>query len=375
MSTQLLSTCVPGNTSLADFKSWAQAISAWMASIGWTQTNDTGQVVWTATVLTCTQVAMTGTTAVISYSSFTGPAPRVGMSVTFSGFSNSGNNTALTLTAVSGGSSGTVTATNASGVNETHAGSGTTTAIAAPPATSTITAYELWQATDSLASTTPMIVKFEYGTSSTASAIQFAFTAATGSNGSGTLTGNVSTRFLSTSNSVGTTGVGNNSVFSGSTGRFAIAMFINAASGSNGFFVGIERSHNSSGADTSNYFMPVALVNTSGSRVPNQQIIQNPSLGGALTAETVFITALTSLTSGLVGTNIALGPLFPVIGLLDNPSMMLAFSKGGDIIEGATVSVPYYGSSHTFYCTKASTWVTGVPLGNSTGNGLLIRFE
>lgn len=375
MSTQVLSTCVPGNTSFADFKSWAQAISAWMATIGWTQTNDTGQVVWTATVLTCTQVAMSGTTAVISYSSYTGPAPRQGMSFAFSGFSNSGNNTSLTTTAVSGGSSGTVTATNASGVSETHAGSGTTTALSASPATSTITAYELWQATDSLSSTTPMIVKFEYGTSATANAYQFAFTAATGSNGSGTLTGNVSTRFLSSSNLAGTTGVGNNSVFSGSTGRFAIAMFINATSGSNGFFVGVERSHNSSGADTSNYFMAVSLQNVSGTRSPFQQIIQNPSLGGALTNETAFITALTTLSSGIAGTNVALGPLFPVIGLLDNPCMMLAFSRGGDIVEGTTVTVPYFGSNHTMYCTKAATWITSLPTGSATGNGLLIRFE
>lgn len=374
MSTQLLSTTVPGNTSFADFKSWAQAISAWMASIGWTQTNDTGQVVWTATVLTCTQVAMTGTTAVISYSSFTGPAPRQGMSVTFSGFGNSGNNTALTLTAVSGGSSGTVTATNASGVSETHAGSGTTTAISASPATSALV-YEVWQATDALASTLPIIVKLEYGTSGTANAPQFAITAATGSNGSGTLTGNVSARNVSASNSAGATGVGAASIFSGSSSQFAIAMFLNPVSGSNGFFFAIERAHNSSGADTSSYFMVLSIANNSGTHLPTQQIVQLPANGGTLTAETAFITAMTTLSSGLVGTNIALAPVFPVIGKLDNPCMALAFSKGGDVIEGATVVVPYFGSNHTFYCTKAATLYSQMPTGSGSGNATLIRYE
>jgi hypothetical protein len=34
------------NTSLANFKAWAQAISSWFTTAGWTQTADTGQVNW-----------------------------------------------------------------------------------------------------------------------------------------------------------------------------------------------------------------------------------------------------------------------------------------------------------------------------------------
>jgi hypothetical protein len=374
MSTQLLSTCVPGTTSFADFKSWAQAISAWMASIGWLQTNDTGQAVWTATVLTCTQVAMSGTTATISYSSFTGPAPRAGMSVTFSGFSNSGNNTALTLTAVSGGSSGTVTATNASGVNETHAGSGTTTAQTTVP-TSTNTIYEIWESQDASSSTLPIFLRLEYGQGSTANSVLFKITAGVASNGSGTITTNTTSTLSHSTTIVGTTGVGNTSIFSGDTSRVMIALFLNAASASNPFFFAVERSHNSSGADTDSYFMLVTNLGTSGTRNAAQQIIQKPALGGTLTAETAHITALTTLSSGVVGTNIALGPLFPVIGKLDNPCMAMAFARGGDIVEGATVIVPYYGSNHTMYCSKANTMQTNEPLGNSSGNGTLYRYE
>lgn len=81
------------------------------------------------TILTLTQVAV-GSNAVYSYSSFTGPAPAVGMSVAFSGFANDGNNVTATLTAVSGGASGTVTVALTTQVNETHAGSGTGTTAA-----------------------------------------------------------------------------------------------------------------------------------------------------------------------------------------------------------------------------------------------------
>lgn len=374
MSTQLLSTTVPGVTNLSDFKSWAMAISSWMASIGWLQTNDTGQAVWTATVLTCTQVAMAGTVATISYSSFTGPAPRQGMSVVFSGFTNGGNNTTLTLTAVSGGSSGTVTAANASGVNETHSGSGTTTAQAGVP-TASSTIYEIWESQDSVSSTLPIFIRLDYGQSATANSDLFKLTAGTGSNGSGTLTGNVTAAIQHSSNSAGTTGVGNNSVFSGDTSRVLCALFINASNAGNPLLFAIERSHDSSGADTDSYFMVITNFGTSGSRVLAQQIVQKPALGGTLTAETAHITALTTLSSGVVGTNIALGPLFPVIGKLDNPSMAIAFAKGGDVVEGATVTVPYFGSNHIFYCTKTSSAFTAEPLNSGTSTGLLMRYE
>ena len=83
-----------------------------------------------ATVLTLTQVTVTGTTATYSYSSFTGPAPVVGLSVTFSGFNTGANNTTATLTAVSGGNSGTVSVAATGQANETTAAYGISAAAA-----------------------------------------------------------------------------------------------------------------------------------------------------------------------------------------------------------------------------------------------------
>lgn len=45
MSTQQIN-LVRDNSTLANFKQWAQAISNWMSTIGWTQSTDTGQVNW-----------------------------------------------------------------------------------------------------------------------------------------------------------------------------------------------------------------------------------------------------------------------------------------------------------------------------------------
>lgn len=98
---------------------------------GWIQTGDVGQVVWTATAWTGTTLTAVGSVVTATWTSYTGPLPRVGMTVTFSGFSNSGNNAIFTLTAVNIAAH-TMTFTNAA-VNLPDAnngsGAGTTVAI------------------------------------------------------------------------------------------------------------------------------------------------------------------------------------------------------------------------------------------------------
>jgi hypothetical protein len=372
MATQSLSTMAPISDTLAHFQAWAEPISSFMATAGWIQTNDTGQVVWTATVLTLTQATVSGGNAVYNFSSYTGPAPRIGMSVTVSGFTNAGNNLTATITALTGTTSGTFTVVNGSAVNETHAGSATTTAQASVPSTSSYV-YEIWTSADAASSTNPIYLKLEYGQGSTSNSFSFAITAATGTGGAGTLTGNVSTRIVHTVISSSATTF--QSVFSGSTGRLTMMCFYTASTTAWAFFVGIERSHDSSGNDTDNYFTVLANFSISGNRNVSQQTVFKPANGGVLTAETEFVSALTTVSSGVVGTTVAMGPCFPVVGKLDNPIMACAFAKGGDIVEAATVSISYYGGSHTYYCTKANQAWTGLPRNSGTSNGFLMRYE
>lgn len=155
----------PDNTTLALFEAWAMPISAFWKTAGWVQANDTGQVVWTATVLTCTSVAVSGGNAVYAFASYTGPDPRIGMSFTFSTFANGGNNVTATVTALTGGTgggAGTVTVVLSTQVTDTT-GSGTTTALAARPGIGA-TVYEVWVTGDVVGF--PVYVKFEYGTNS-----------------------------------------------------------------------------------------------------------------------------------------------------------------------------------------------------------------
>ena len=106
----------------------------WTALADWTTALPINDISFDPTVLTVTQVAV-GATAIYSYSSYTGTAPRVGMNFTFSGFSNAGNNGLKTVTAVG---TGTVTAALGSQMNETHAAIATTAGYTMPPQEGTV---------------------------------------------------------------------------------------------------------------------------------------------------------------------------------------------------------------------------------------------
>jgi len=62
------------------------------------------------------------------------------------------------------------------------------------PGTNTAAGYEIWRFNDTLQATAPIFIKIEYGTGSLAFAPQAWLTVGTGSDGSGTITGQSSTR-------------------------------------------------------------------------------------------------------------------------------------------------------------------------------------
>ena len=73
------------------------------------------------------------------------------------------------------------------------------------PGANTAGGYEIWRINDSLHTASPIFLKVEYGTGASAGAPNLWCTVGTGSNGSGTLTGSVTTRYATFS----TAGTGN----------------------------------------------------------------------------------------------------------------------------------------------------------------------
>jgi len=351
----------PSNASIAAFDAWSLAISTALGNFGWVQQNDTGQFVQTATVLTLTQVTV-GANAVYSYSSFTGPSPRVGMSIIVTGFVTGGNNVTATLTAVSGGASGTVTVALTTQANETHAGSGTTTALAAPPGTGAYV-YEIWKTSDSVGF--PVFLKVEYGThSSTANTPSIAMTIGTGSNGAGTLL-NPSSRF-------GADNVQSNSAtlyachFSGDAGRFSMMMWHGQGNLSFIYVFSLERSYDNTGTATGSYY----TINMYSANLTGKNQTLFPS--GAITvAETGgwCVAIPKTATTGNLGSTTHVSPTFPMVGGIGNPGTNIMVFRGTDFSDNQIVFISIYGVQQTyitFASNNANVTSTAVTVGTMT---------
>jgi hypothetical protein len=282
---------VADNSSLANFKSWAQFISNFFATAGWTQTTDTGQVNW-------------GTIASVPSSTYV---------------------------------------------------------------------YEIWKAADSQASTTPIYVKMEYGFSATLVGIRV--TTGTGSNGSGTLTGAIMGPYTGAGTPANQGGTTYPCYASGDSGDIRFMMWQSNATVESIF--GIERSKDSSGAKTTDYF---SLLLTNAGNANGW--VQQTTLGGLVTsAETNFVSVSSSNAgaSETFNSTTAANPVFPLIGKLGNPMLGFCMALAADVSEGASVTVSIYGANHTYIATKLGSvqnmtvYSAGSHAGQKTAT--LMRYE
>ncbi len=354
----------PDNTTLATFKAWAQAgISTAFGNIGWVQANDTGQVVWTATVLTFTSVAVSGGNSVYAYSGFTGPTPRIGMSIIITGFATGGNNVTATITAVNPGVSVTVATTTQS--NETHAGSGTTTALAARP-NAGVYVYEIWKTNDGTGF--DIYVKVEYGANSgNINSNALKMTIGTGSNLAGSLV-NPSTTMGGDSANTSTTALPMH--FSGDAGRMSMLLWNGTNSGSVAFVYNIERSYDNTGAVTASY--ATIYWWRTGNNSANQQTLF--ASGTLTTNETSGWAACMPRTAstGNVGSTTHVSPCFPLIGGLGNPSTGIMVFRATDFADNQLVFVTIYGIQQT-YVTIGNNGTGTANYGQACG--FMVRFS
>lgn len=282
---------VDDNSSLANFKQWAQAISNAFSTFGWVKTSDTGQVDWTA--------------------------------------------------------------------------------LATVPSNAFV--YEIWQSADSLSSTLPIVVRIEYGYSSTS--VQVRLSVGTASNGTGSITGNVISGAPWNANNLQSNA--GSSVypcfFSGDSGTFRMFMWQN----SNACFVAIiERSVDSTGNYTADYFSVI----TANSNSPSSGFQQTVTASGAANRENgVIAPALTNGSgTGYWNGSVAALPVFPVIGKIGNPMLSVMTCVGGDAADGSIVTVQgFYGSTHTFVAANRGQLAAycGTRQYNTTNMALLMRYE
>jgi hypothetical protein len=286
---------VSDNSTLANFKSWAQSISTAFSTFGWTQTTDTGQVNWST--------------------------------------------------------------------------------IGAVPSSPV---YEIWKSADALSSTMPIFVKIQYGTSTQPTII---VQLGTGSNGSGTLTGPLTTAHPVT----GLPGSGGAATtfpcyFSGSNCEIRVGMWANPAVSSIPAMFCIERSKDTSGNNTADYvtYVACATYTTGGGQGAGFQ--QTMTSSAVSNVHAGPFTALPQFSSGSDFGTVAAYPLFPSVGKVGNPMLGLMAAPIADAAINSIVTVSsMYGSTHTYvaFGSGSTTWGSNMGCGPQglSNAAMLLRYE
>jgi hypothetical protein len=244
--------------------------------------------------------------------------------------------------------------------------------IASVPASNAYV-YEIWQPGDGK---TTFFVRIDYGNNGgTTPAIKIQ--AGTTTNGAGTLTGFTTTQCsLTTSGNSGTTPY--NCLFCGDSGSFSVMLWRDVTSSGNAFF-GVDRSRDASGATTAAYFTLFAAKSSAHNNGYLQQSIVFGVGAAPLTAPGSGAVCFNSIQPGSYVTfsqnasvfngNIALSPVFPMIGYFDNPTLTVVHVSQSDFSELAVLTTTMLGASHSFLFSKNQNFTTG------TGMAIAMRWE
>lgn len=268
--------------------------------------------------------------------------------------------------------------TTAGWTQSTDTGQVNWSTIAAVPAVNTYV-YEIWKPGDAL---TGFFLKIEYGTNSasTNTGPSIRVSIGTSTNGAGTLSGLIAGPFTnpSTVATVTSTVTTWNCYFSGDTGRMNIAMWVNDTVNHGPLFIGIARSKNSSGANTSSHVsLVVCAFNNLGDVNGMQTIVFGTGVVNAISPNSAGV--LPALTTGLssnlfASTDVPISPIFPLVGFFDNPLIEMGVAAQGDITDQATFTIAAanspYGVSHTYIGLKGdgstfARWVCNIGLSNA----------
>jgi hypothetical protein len=295
---------VRDNSTLANFKNWAKAISDFFITAGWTRTADTGQVNWST--------------------------------------------------------------------------------IASVPAGGAFV-YEILQTNDGA---TTYYLKVEYGTNATGSNNpEMRFTAGTSTTGTGNVSGLTTGVFLANLDPGGNGDGAStfNCYFSGDAGRMCIMMWRDVTDAQNPWAMAVQRSINASGTYTNSYFTLAVVAYNYGSQ--NSDVYQQSvvfGVGSGPQRQTMLKGGLNVLggafTSEIFNGSTAVSPVYPEVGIFDNPMDALMVGSNSDFTEGQIVTIPAgnmpYGTAHTYVCSQRTAFLSCGPAGNAVQHStILLRYD
>lgn len=212
--------------------------------------------------------------------------------------------------------------------------------------------YEIYRFNDSLQATKPVYIKIEYGTGSVLARPGMWVTVGTGSNGAGTITGQIGTRQSLIANAAPTSGVAYLHYVSVSTDRLVLATGIDTVTGTLPIMIAVERTRDSTGTATGDGI--TTIFGCGVTATTNNFFFQLiPFLGAIATAVTAApVVAPGHGSIAASGTDVALA--VPQI-FLGKPFYMLGLVLGraADLGSGTFTAI-VLGSTHTYLAFGAS---------------------
>jgi hypothetical protein len=247
------------------------------------------------------------------------------------------------------------------------------TTVTHPTVGNTSQGYEIWKFNDSLQGTVPVFFKLEYGGGNVAGDVSMWITLGSGSNGTGTVTGQLGTRTQASCLNFETTA--RTCVFSGDTNRMGFALFTNASVANCSIAIFLERTKNTDGTDSSLGAMSTVfgyIVSIGVSRT--LQFI--PATGGVPATTDVNAWPPVGTTSGSFVTDLAVYPnLHTRGGAYLNAGLIGVFYFAADIVANSTFLLPMYGTNHTYYPLGNGGNLANVGRGGFAGISLAMRYE
>lgn len=240
------------------------------------------------------------------------------------------------------------------------------------PAQNTAAGYEVFYLNDSLHATKPVYIKIEYGHGGHSGPAnpQIWVTLGSGSNGSGTLTGNLSARraVMTTSASLWGSSTAHATYANGAAADSAVvwggwwggASYAGTLGG--GLFL-IERSRDPDGTPNGNGVMLITAgigTNSDVNAITDCLRLTPAGLTHAATQRTGVLLPTWSntagSTTGIVGADTYLAPILTgfYVQNFGSPSKLLLGYNAGDVSRGVQQSVSVYGSTKTFLCGGAN---------------------
>lgn len=217
--------------------------------------------------------------------------------------------------------------------------------VTRPGATDTVAGFRCYAFSDVLQSSNKVYLKVEFGTGgSTSNPCQWV-TVGTGLNGSGTLTGQLGTRWKLSAGS-STDATSRTSWFSASTNRLSFAIVPDSSATYLASVFTVERSKNTSGVDTATGIITSVIYPTGSDHQNKQQFV--PYAGSIPSAEGSWVVSLAAGSSSVYGTSVLASPPIPLLGGSLNPGVNALCFQVDDIGDLTTFSAKLYGVARTY---------------------------